>query len=468
MSSGSKDGPHESSVRLGLGEVGYVVPDDGRFDVLVIADLYATNVAPELGARKPVRIDRDVFEDVLAKLGVACSLDLGPLGGVQPLEFAEWDDFHPDAIVDRFAAFRELRDLRKQAKEELSESARRVALWGESRTEPGTLAAILEAAVRKHLVAPANPRQEQLLRCVEQAMEETLRFVCAQDAYRELETVWRALRDLVHAVETGPALQIHVLHATRAELLATCATDGPLGETALARVLGKAAETSGFRVVLWPYDMAPRGEELQLLSDLGLIAGSLGAALLAGASPALLGIESLRDVPDPKAWSDGCGAAGLDALWQALRATPQARHMALFAPRYLTRLPYGAATDPIDRFPFEELEPDRAPRLDQLRYASSAWIATRLLARAFARLGEGFSLGEEVQVESVPMHVLSIEGEPREISASEAILREAALKPLMDRGINPVVGFQGEDRLRVASWHSLHVSGETVRGAWRS
>ena len=53
----------------------------------------------KLAKRRSILVDRDNFDDVLAKLGPAISLPLD--GASLALQFAELDDFHPDRIFER-------------------------------------------------------------------------------------------------------------------------------------------------------------------------------------------------------------------------------------------------------------------------------------------------------------------------------------------------------------------------------
>ena len=42
------------------------------------------------------------------------------------------------------------------------------------------------------------------------------------------------------------------------------------------------------------------------------------------------------------------------APWRSLRESDDARYLALTMPRFLARLPYGAKTNPVEEFDFEE------------------------------------------------------------------------------------------------------------------
>jgi anion-transporting ArsA/GET3 family ATPase len=61
-----------------------------------------------------VRVDRDNFDEVLARLAPALEIPLAGGGPRVALRFAELDDFHPDQLYDRLPLFRSLRDTRQR------------------------------------------------------------------------------------------------------------------------------------------------------------------------------------------------------------------------------------------------------------------------------------------------------------------------------------------------------------------
>src|SRR6185312_8291243 len=65
--------------------------------------------------RRPIEIDRDNFDDVLARIAPELSLPLGK--GEFNLKFREIDDFHPDRLFQNLPPFQALRNLREQIEE---------------------------------------------------------------------------------------------------------------------------------------------------------------------------------------------------------------------------------------------------------------------------------------------------------------------------------------------------------------
>src|SRR5947207_2854724 len=59
-----------------------------------------------LPGRKPVLVDRDNFDNVIARLAPELHLPLGGPGGPRiPVRFRELDDFHPDRLYEHLKIF---------------------------------------------------------------------------------------------------------------------------------------------------------------------------------------------------------------------------------------------------------------------------------------------------------------------------------------------------------------------------
>jgi type VI secretion system protein ImpC len=79
---------------------------DSPFHILIAGDFSG-------GAnrkRAPIEIDRDNYEDVMARLAAEARLQIGD--AVLPIRFQEMDDFHPDSLYARLPPFQALRKLR--------------------------------------------------------------------------------------------------------------------------------------------------------------------------------------------------------------------------------------------------------------------------------------------------------------------------------------------------------------------
>src|SRR5436305_2056444 len=114
-----------SSVQLDVSEERRETPEqeeDTPFRILVAGNFSGGTSR----VRKPLLIDRDNFEQVMALYGPELRLEFAKTP-VQ-IRFRELDDFHPDVLFDRLPPFRAMRDLRKQLEEGIVPAAQKEAV----------------------------------------------------------------------------------------------------------------------------------------------------------------------------------------------------------------------------------------------------------------------------------------------------------------------------------------------------
>ncbi len=150
------------------------------------------------------------------------------------------------------------------------------------------------------------------------------------------------------------------------------------------------------------------------------------------------------------------------ASWRALRESEDAKYLALTMPRYLARLPYGAATDPVEEFDFEE-ETESA---DHSKYcwSNSAYASAVNINRSFKEYGwcariRGAESGG--MVEGLPCHTFPTDDGgvdmkcPTEIAITDR--REAELAK---NGFMPLSHWKNTDFAVFVGAQSLHKPAE--------
>jgi type VI secretion system protein ImpC len=146
------------------------------------------------------------------------------------------------------------------------------------------------------------------------------------------------------------------------------------------------------------------------------------------------------------------------AAWRSLRDSDDAKYIGLAMPRFLARMPYGAKTNPVEAFNFEE---DTA-NADHSRYAwaNSAYAMAVNINRSFKQYGwctriRGIESGGAV--EGLPTHTFPTDDGgvdmkcPTEIAISdrrEAELAKNGFMPLVHRKNSDFAAFIGAQSLQ--------------------
>ena len=113
---------------------------DAPLHVLILSNFRGIRDDAAPPAARPLVVDRDNLDQVLAKLQPAVRLEgIHPDGTAVEIAFAELDDFHPDRLFERLPLFDALRDMRDRlgSQATYAAAAAQVRGWAEARAEEG-------------------------------------------------------------------------------------------------------------------------------------------------------------------------------------------------------------------------------------------------------------------------------------------------------------------------------------------
>ena len=193
-------------------------------------------------------------------------------------------------------------------------------------------------------------------------------------------------------------------------------------------------------------------EDAKLLGRLAKVAAAAGAPFINGASPGLLGCESIADLPDQRQWTKQ-PAPEAAAAWTALRSLAEARYVRLVLPRFLLRLPYGKETESTELFDLEEI-PDPTSHDDYL-WASGAFAATLLLAQTFTEQGWELRPGTLSDVTGLRIYIYTREGEPVTKPCAEILMTQTASEGMMEKGFMPLASLKDQPAIRLVRFQSF-------------
>jgi type VI secretion system protein ImpC len=255
--------------------------------------------------------------------------------------------------------------------------------------------------------------------------------------FQQLESAWRGLHYLVYNSETDATLKIRVMNAGKSELYRNLKLfpgarwdQSPLFKKVYEQEFGVlGGEPYGCLVADYQFSHSP--VDVQILRDLSKVAASAHAPLLTGADPNLLGMDAWTELSNPRDLSKVFDTPEY-AAWKGLRDAVDSRYLALCMPRVLSRLPYGAKSEPVEEFAFEE-DTD-GHKGEKYGWMNAAYAMAANVNRAFKEYGwtvriRGVQSGGEVI--NLPTHTFPTDDGgvdlkcPTEISITDR--REAEL-----------------------------------------
>ena len=486
----------DTAVTLESSRTGIV--EEPPFHVLVLGDWSANAEKRNFGERRLLEIDRDEFDVVLGKLKAQIELDFED-GSVLRLEFSELDDFHPDAIFRTVPMFSELRELRNKLKSEdtFYSAAREVRerfniqrevvqsspepteapaedllsvilakpSGGAAAPKPKTsndLRNLISDLVRPHLVSVDENEQAGMLKAVDEATSGLMRKILHHKKFQELEAAWRGLYFLVRRTETSSNLRIYILDVSKDELAADLKSAGSLEDTMLYRHLVKDAyDGDPWAVVAGNYGFVPDVEDIATLMRISKVASIGKAPFISHMRPEVIGVHSIFEKSDVREW-DFSSNENAGKLWAALCDQTDSAYLGMTIPRFLARLPYGADTEPLETFNFEEFAD--APVHDEYCWSNAAFVATQLLAQSFSAFEWEMGGALKQDVEDLPVHVYKDGTETVYKPCGEVLLTEEACNKLMSHGLMPLVSFKNTDRVKLARFQSI--ADTKLKGRW--
>jgi len=298
---------------------------------------------------------------------------------------------------------------------------------------------------------------------LDEKLTEQINLILHHEDFQKVEGAWRGLHYLVNNTETDEMLKIRVLNISKNDLgktlrkfKGTAWDQSPLFKMIYESEYGLfGGEPYGCLVGDYYFDQSP--PDVELLNEMAKTSAAAHCPFIAGASPTVMGMGSWQELANPRDLTKIFQTPEY-ASWRSLRESEDSRYLGLAMPRFLARLPYGAKTDPVEAFDFEE---DTAGA-DHSKYAwaNSAYAMATNITRSFKLYGwcsriRGVESGGAL--EGLPVHTFPTDDGgvdmkcPTEIAISdrrEAELAKNGFMPLLHRKNSDFAAFIGAQSLQ--------------------
>jgi type VI secretion system protein ImpC len=281
--------------------------------------------------------------------------------------------------------------------------------------------------------------------------------------FQQLESAWRGLHHLVSNSETDETLKIRVMNISKAELGKTLKRykgpawdQSPIFKRVYEEEFGQfGGEPFGCLVGDYYFNHSP--QDVELLSEMAKVAAAAHTPFISAADPSLAQMGSWQELANPRDLGKIFTTPEY-AAWRSLRDSDDSKYLGLTMPRFLARTPYGAKSNPVEEFNFEE----DTGSADHKKYtwANSAYAMAVNINRSFKEYGwcsriRGIESGGSV--EGLPTHTFPTDDGgvdmkcPTEIAISdrrEAELAKSGFMPLVHRKNSDFAAFIGAQSLQ--------------------
>ncbi|MEE4376955.1 MAG: type VI secretion system contractile sheath large subunit [Candidatus Competibacteraceae bacterium] len=304
---------------------------------------------------------------------------------------------------------------------------------------------------------------ESIIATIDQKLTDQVNLIMHHPDFQQLEGAWRGLHYLVNNTETDEMLKIRVMNISKNEVRknlkkfkGTAWDQSPFFKKIYEEEYGQFGGEP-FGCLVGDYHFDHSAPDVELLRGLGQISAAAHTPFIAGASPAVMQMDSWQELANPRDLTKIFQTPEY-AAWRSLRESDDSRYVGLAMPRFLARMPYGSKTDPVEEFDFEE-DTEGADH-NKYTWANSAYAMAVNINRAFKYYGwctriRGIESGGAV--EELPTHTFPTDDGgvdmkcPTEIAISdrrEAELAKNGFMPLIHKKNSDFAAFIGAQSLQ--------------------
>ncbi|KUP91555.1 hypothetical protein TRIHO_35690 [Tritonibacter horizontis] len=447
-----------------------------------------------LAARKPLVLDPDTIDDVIESFATELVLPIGKEGAGISVKLGELDDLHPDELYDNLDLFSELVGLRKQLQSGVTKdhAMKTLAAWAEAHGTPARapkarsggnavpankrlsdfqaligdtqnslrtaspVEEMLAQIVGPHIRALPDANLGAVQEAVDLALSDAMRLVLHHPEFQSVEAQWRSLDLIARSIEVDDTLEVMIYDVSAEELAVDLAAQEDLSESGFVKLLTEEpmdAETGrgAYSALIGLYTFEETPPHAELLARFARVAAHVDAPFLAAITP---GFWETDKADRPKVVAEA---------WDTLQGMSEAGHLGLLTPRFLLRRPYGAKSEPIDPFDFEEFT--QSEGLRGMLWGNPVVLAAILMAKSFKENGASLQLGSIMSLGDMPFHYVNDRfGDQVALPCTERNVDLDKIAAAKERGFMPIASVRGRDEIRLTSFNSLR--GDTLLGPW--
>nr|WP_319390952.1 type VI secretion system contractile sheath small subunit [uncultured Cohaesibacter sp.] len=445
----------------------------------------------DLANRKPIKLDVDNLDTIIARFATTLVLPLGQDGAGIEVKLNGLDDLHPDKLYENVSIFEELSSLRQRvatgaitpasylsdlvaepidiehlprnrakgsavpANCKLSDFQSLIGTRDSIAAMATPAQDLISRVIKPYVTAAPDPSQQSWLEAIDSALSGVMRAILHHPDFQAVESTWRSLDLLARRIETGASLEIILYDVSAEEWAADLSAQDELSESGLFRMLAEEPrldeEQGALSAVFGLYSLEETPPHADLLARMAKISAWMNAPFISAISPKFLEIPKQDRLPVTA------------RTWDAMRQLPEASYVGLASPRFLLRLPYGRKTEPVEPFDFEEF--NLRSGLKGMLWANPVILSAILMAKTVSSMGKSMELGKIMSLDDMPVHTMNDQyGDQIALPCTERLLNTRTMADVVTRGFIPLLSIKGRNEVRQGSFQAL--SGTMLAGPW--
>ena len=303
---------------------------------------------------------------------------------------------------------------------------------------------------------------EGIIAELDKKLSEQVNLILHHPDFTQLESAWRGLHYLVSNTQSSDTLKIKVLNISKNDVSKTLKRfkgtawdQSPLFKRFYEDEYGTAGgEPYGAMIGDYYFNHTP--QDVELLRGVAQIASAAHMPFISSADPSLMNLSSWQELANPRDITKIFTTPEY-AAWRSFRESDDSRYVALTLPRILSRIPYGAKTNPVEEFNFEE--DVGIGDSDKYNWMNAAYAMGANVNRSFAAYGwcaniRGVESGGAVQ--GLPTHNFpSEDGGMAQKCPTEIAITDRREAELSKNGFLPLIHWKNTD-------YAVFLGGQTL------
>ncbi|VYT91524.1 type VI secretion system contractile sheath large subunit [Metakosakonia massiliensis] len=299
---------------------------------------------------------------------------------------------------------------------------------------------------------------DQMIADIDAVLSEQVNEILHHEKFQSMESTWRGIKLVVDRTDFRENIKLLLMHATKEELL----DDFEYAPEITQSGFYKHIYSSGYgqfggepvAAVIGSYAFTRSAPDMKLLKYIGSVGAMAHAPFISSVAPQFFGINSYTELSSIKELS-AIFEGPAYTKWRALRETEDARYIGLTSGRYLARLPWSTADNPIKSFGFDE---DVNDNHEHFLWANTAFTFATRITESFAKYRWCPNIiGPQSggAVDDLPVHLYESLGELQAKIPTETLITDRREFELAEQGFIALTMRKGSDNAAFFSANSI-------------
>ena len=320
------------------------------------------------------------------------------------------------------------------------------------------------AAFLAEIVKPSHADQrvqgavvDQMIAMIDAKLSDQVNAIMHHPDFQSLESAWRGLKFVVDRTDFRQNIKIEVLNVSKNDLLQDFEDAPEVVQSGLYKhvYVDEFGQLGGkpFAAIIANYQFTPGGQDVKLMQYSSADGAMAHAPVIASPAPEFFGVSNFEEVSrlkDLEAIFEGPKYA----KWNSFRNSEDSRYFGLTLPRFLARLPYGAATVPVENFNFEEKTDGKT---ENYVWCNAAFAFATRLNDSFANYRWAPNIiGPQSggAVEDLPLHTYEVMGQSETKIPTEVLVSDRREFEFAEQGFIALTMRKGSDNAAFFSANS--------------